>query len=154
MSSRSTPSTDWLMVSQRLITINAARQLSDADQAFVRHISGELMKQNADVSSEVDFEIPLLLAEIRAKFALGDPLTLLYRARAGLTAKRSAQSIIQRLARYFLACNLPWAATALLTRSDCSLDGDGQQTLRQAELALRIIREDAAYAAGPLYNTE
>src|SRR5258707_833184 len=104
MSSRSTPSTDWLMVSQRLITINAARQLSDADQAFVRHISGELMKQNADVSSEVDFEIPLLLAEIRAKFALGDPLPLLYRVQilpVSPQAVAESQSLPQKIRQHF-----------------------------------------------------
>jgi tetratricopeptide (TPR) repeat protein len=144
---------DWPETLKRLAILTDAKELTEADRIYIRDIEEELSSKEAYARQYDDqLETIINIAEIRQRFRLGDPGKLLYRAYSAVEAGYGSLRIREQLARGFLSCDLPWTALALLGGQHRELSGNGAHVLSQARLALRLIREDAAYAIGNSYG--
>jgi hypothetical protein len=144
---------DWTEALKRIEGLADAKDLTEADKIAIRDTETEIPKSTSlECPSDEELVVIIKLAEIRQKFHIGDPGTLLYRAYTAVEAGYGSAVIREQLARGFLNCDLPWTALALLGGRDRELTSDGAHALSQARLALRLIREDAAYARGIPYG--
>lgn len=144
---------DWTKALKRIGGLADATDLTEADRIAIHDMEAGLCRNTIlERPRDEKIEVTIKLAEIRQRFRLGDPGALLYRAHAAVETGYGSALIREQLARGFLNCDLPWTALALLGGRDRELSSNGAHVLSQARLALRLIREDAAYATGILHG--